>query len=71
MKLLMGFDEMILALWSGDPWLAAQFIRVHEVDAALSENGTSGDAPYASSTASYNIIGSGLCFIIIINFGEC
>ena len=71
MELSFEFDESILVLWPGEPWFAAHFIRIHEVEAALSENGASGDAPYASSTASYNIIGSGLCFIIIINFGEC
>ena len=71
MELSFGFDESILVLWPGEPWFAAHFIRIHEVEADLSENGASGDAPYASSAASYNIIGSGLCFIMIINFGEC
>ena len=48
----------------------ARFIRVYEAEAAMSENGLSGEAPYVSPTASYNIIRSGLRVIMIINFGE-
>ena len=70
MQLSFGFDETILVLWPGVPWLAAHFIRVHEVEAALSKNCLPSDAPYASPTASYNIIRSGLLVIMIINFGE-